>query len=273
MPGRFDIDWHFVLSRLVSVGSKVVVATYVFKWSYEFLIRGSNAVGGDFLVYWWAAHLTKNGVLSTVYEFSKFQESLKAVAGHELPMAWFYPPTFLLFIYPLAFLPYTASLLSWTCFTFVAYRQVLVHIARHPATTWLILSFPATFLNVSYGQNGFLSAALLGGGLLLLEESPYLAGLLLGLFTYKPQFAILVPLALLAGRQWRALLAFVFTLGSVILLSSAIFGLDAWVAFWSNLSIADKILGSGYQGQIQTWQNMVSVLSSARLFGLHPFSL
>ena len=56
------------------------------------------------------------------------------------------------------------------------------------------------FVNVGHGQNGFLTAALLGGALHWLDRRPWLAGVLIGCLAYKPQFGVLIPVALLAGR-------------------------------------------------------------------------
>jgi len=64
----------------------------------------------------------------------------------------------------------------------------------------LALAFPGTFQNFIQGQNGFLSAALLGGGLVILERFPLTGGMLLGALSYKPHLAALIPVALLAGR-------------------------------------------------------------------------
>ena len=53
--------------------------------------------------------------------------------------------------------------------------------------------FPAATWNVTAGQNGFLTAALIGGTLGLMERRTALAGVCLGLLTYKPQFGLLFP--------------------------------------------------------------------------------
>jgi hypothetical protein len=45
---------------------------------------------------------------------------------------------------------------------------------------------PAAFIIIGHGQNGFLTAALLGGALHLLDRRPWLAGLLIGGLAYKP---------------------------------------------------------------------------------------
>jgi hypothetical protein len=41
----------------------------------------------------------------------------------------------------------------------------------------------------------------------VLERRPYLAGSLFGLMIFKPQLGLLLPVALIAGRQWRVFAA------------------------------------------------------------------
>jgi hypothetical protein len=267
MTIRMSVDWHLVVSKVVTIGPKMLAAAYVLKWLYN-LLSDSKTVGGDFPVYWLASQLARTGNTAIAYDFQGFQEALRLFNGSEFPAAWFYPPTFLLILLPLSVLPYIASLVVWILSTFAALHQMITRISPHRLTTWLLLSFPAIFLNASYGQNGFLSAALLGWGLLLLDHSPYLAGVYLGLVTYKPHLAILVPVALAAGRQWQALFMFAVTLAVTVIVSSFVFGFDIWLAFFKNLSNATAVLESGFRGQIQDWKKMVSIFSTARLAGL-----
>ena len=56
--------------------------------------------------------------------------------------------------------------------------------------------------NTLVGQNGFLTAALIGGTLYLMPMRPVLAGICLGLLSYKPQYGLLFPLVLIAASQW-----------------------------------------------------------------------
>jgi hypothetical protein len=270
MSGMPSVDWKLVLSKTVTVGTKALVAAYVLKWFYEFLIRGGRSVGGDFFYYWWASQLAREGSALVVYDFSKFQDVLKMANQNNFPVAWFYPPTFLLLILPLSSLPYIASLLVWISVTLLGYRQVVLRIAPHPLTSWLLLAFPATLMNISYGQNGFLSAALLGGGLLLLDDFPLVAGILLGLLTYKPHLAVLVPVALIAGRLWGPFFGFLIASALMVMFSCFVFGFGPLAAFWENSPLAVKILYTGFQGQIQDWSKMISVFSGARLAGLAP---
>jgi arabinofuranan 3-O-arabinosyltransferase len=58
-----------------------------------------------------------------------------------------------------------------------------------------------------------------------------LAGLLIGGLTYKPQFGILLPVALVAAGQWRAIASAAATAVLLAAASVAAFGRTAWEAF------------------------------------------
>jgi hypothetical protein len=66
----------------------------------------------------------------------------------------------------------------------------------------------------------------------LLDALPAVAGILLGLLAYKPQLWLLVPLALVAARQWKALAWMVGTVIVMALASLIVFGPDLWRAFF-----------------------------------------
>src|SRR5207248_327842 len=119
---------------------------------------------------------------------------------------WHYPPMFLIIVAGLALLPYGTALAAWLAATLLAYPATVRAIPPDRPAIMAALAFPAVFVNLGHGQNGFLSTALLGGGLLLLGRRPALAGFLLGLLAYKPQLGLLLPLALLAGSHWRAMI-------------------------------------------------------------------
>jgi len=109
----------------------------------------------------------------------------------------------------------------------------------------LTLAFPATFQNLIHGQNGFLSAAFLGGGLALIDRHPIAAGILFGLLTYKPHLAVLLPVVLIAGRYWRSLTAMALTTAILTAVSSIMFGKTIWILFLRNIFFATSLLTSG----------------------------
>ena len=151
------------------------------------------------------------------------------------------------------------SLFVWLSTTLLFYVSVVKRISPHALTIWLVLGFSATLVNIGYGHNGFLSAGLLGSGLILLDKSAYLAGFLLGLLTYKPHLAALIPIALIAGQKWKSLLAFLFSSALLILSSAAAFGLDTWIAFFKKIPIMTMFLEEGYYGWVVDRNKMSSI--------------
>ncbi|MBM4286055.1 MAG: DUF2029 domain-containing protein [Deltaproteobacteria bacterium] len=155
-------------------------------------------VGSDFVTFWAGSVLAHRGHPEAVYQGAALKAVVQKATGAAREYPWHYPPGFLLFTLPLGLLPYLWSLGIWLAATLSAYLGVVRAWAPHPLGPWLALAFPGAFQNFFQGQNGFLSTALLGGGLLLLDRRPWLAGALLGLLTYKPHLAVLVPVVLLA---------------------------------------------------------------------------
>ena len=120
------------------------------------------------------------------------------------------------------------------------------------------------FVNLGHGQNGFLTAALFAGALVTLERRPGTAGVLFGLLAYKPQFGLMIPLALLAAGRWRAIAAAAATVAAMLLATMLAFGLEIWRAFFDSTKVSRAaLLESGEVG----WHKMQSVLSWVRMWG------
>jgi len=264
-----EINIKLVWRKIFTIGPPLLFAAYLIKWIFNLLLKNSNVnAGGDFLQYWVASSLATSGKPLIVFDFTLFNKILAEVAGKPFPLAWFYPPTFLVMILPLSLLPYSVSLITWLSIPLFMYVLVVRRIAPDPATIWLTLAFPATLLNIGYGQNGFLSACLFGGGLLLLDHHPYLSGLIFGFFTYKPHLFILIPFALIAGRHWKALWALILSFGCLVLISVYTVGGESWLFFLRNIIIATAVLERGSQGYVQSWDKMVTFFSVTRLTGI-----
>ncbi len=163
-------------------------------------------------------------------------ESLRAQdalvgAGNSFHSTWPYPPTFFLILAPLAILPFVIAFLTWNVATLLAYIAIVYYIVRRPPAIALILASPFTLMNMVVGQMGFLTASLLGAAMLFLERRPGMAGIFIGCLTYKPQFGILLPLALVAFRQWRAFASAIVTTALLVGVSITAFGTGSWEAF------------------------------------------
>jgi len=103
--------------------------------------------------------------------------------------------------------------------TLPAYIAAVRSIVGERAGIFVALGSPAALWNFTAGQNGFLTAALIGGALVLMQRRPWLAGVCLGLLSYKPQFGLLFPVALVAAAQWRVIGAGAFTAAGMAVLS------------------------------------------------------
>ena len=76
---------------------------------------------------------------------------------------------------------------------------------------------------------------LFGAALLTLTKRPIVSGILFGCLAYKPQFALVIPVALLAAGQWRAIAAAAGTVIALVAVTSLAFGWDIWLAFAASM--------------------------------------
>lgn len=216
----------------------------------------------DFVSYWAAARLTAGGNPAGAYDFALHRAvELGAIPLHgALPFG--YPPCFLLLLAPFGLLAYPAAAFDWVLLTFAAYAAAIRRWA--PTMPWLALSFPPFMTNVITGQSGFLIAALFIAGMALLPKRPLLAGALLGLLVIKPQLGLVLPFALIAGREWRALAGAFGSALAVVLLSFVLLGWEAWRAWFDSAALFASVAGEGLAG----WHRMASVYGALRPAGV-----
>ena len=150
------------------------------------------------------------------------QMSIRPPVG---PLPFPYPPSALPLLAPFGLLPFWPSYFLWTGLSALAFWTAARRITR---MAWLVFAMPQMVLAIVLGQTTLWIGAMLIWGVLLLRERPLLAGLLFGIAAaIKPQFAILVPVALLAGRHWRAIGGAIAAFAAMLLLSLP-FGLFLW---------------------------------------------
>ena len=173
--------------------------------------------------------LTRNGDAFTSYLNSSYAAWLPQPLFYR---PWVYPPSFLIVLLPFGLLGFVGSYVAFQLVTASLLAGALIHRASNRRTAWVIaaaaLVCPAASINVVDGQCGFLVAGLLVLGLRLLPDRPFLAGAVLGLLSVKPQFALLVPFALLAMRDWRAMAGAAAASLALAGLSAALFGPEPW---------------------------------------------
>jgi arabinofuranan 3-O-arabinosyltransferase len=230
-------------------------------------------LGDDFINYWSAAKLATLQRASEIYDMDAFNAFQETVVGATIeyfnyvgPIAFYhysYSPAMILLTLPLAAMPYVPALGAWLIASFYAfYRSLRLRLPR--GALLLALATPAVFFNAMAGQNAFWTAALVGGGLCLLERKPIVSGILFGLLIYKPHLALLIPVALLAGKQWQAFIAAAATVVVVLAASVLVFGFDLWSDHLRNASYLRQVIMEEGEG---IWHRMVSVFFAARRLG------
>jgi hypothetical protein len=211
--------------------------------------------GGDFPIFWSGAVLAAAGRPEAAYAIGP---------DHTFEQALPYPPIMILLCRPLAGLSQTEALLLWFLLGAALYAFSLSRFVGWRIAGLAIFGTPAALCNIICGQNGYFTAALLGWGLALVDRRPVTAGILLGMLGYKPQFGILVPVALVAGRYWKTAAAAAACVGLLAATSMMLLGMDAWISFFHRLMLQRQLTELG----TLLWTRMPTVFIMIRLLGI-----
>ncbi len=233
--------------------------------THDHLVNGAGRpFGDDWVNYWSGAFLALHGRAAEIYNLYGFHAFQQSIVGSQLDgYHYSYPPVMLLITAPFALIPYVPALFVWLTASWYAFYRALKLALPGRGVLLLALATPAVLINAVGGQNGCWTAALLGGGLSLVERRPYLAGSLFGMMIYKPHLAVLLPVALIAGRQWRAIAAAAVTAGVLLGLSWLVFGPELWAHYLRNLAaLRHAVL------EVDISPRMVSVFIAARSLGI-----
>ena len=228
--------------------------------------RNGKPIGTDFSNVYAAGTLAWQGKAADAYDPPlQHAAEIAVFGGRDVPFyGWHYPQFFLVIAALVAAVPYLWGLALWQLTSFIAYLAALRAILPRRETLLVASAFPAVFVNVGHGHNGFLTTALLGGALLLLDRRPWLAGVLIGLIAYKPQFGVLIPLALIADGRWRTIAGAALTVTALIASSTWLFGMEIWHAFSASTAFTrDVVLEQGGTG----WLKIQSIFSAMRMWG------
>ena len=237
-----------------------------------------HPIGTDFTNVYAAGTYVLEGRPDAPFDPALHHARQREIFGANTPFyGWHYPPFFLFIAAALALVPYGLALAVWLSITFLLYlisiRAILAF--REPSAPaeehsidplWLLFAaaFPAVLVNAGHGQNGFLTAALIGGGLVMLDRRPALAGILFGLLSYKPQFGLMIPLVLIATQRWRAFGFAAMTVAALAIVSTLAFGPQVWSAFLASTEFSRVVvLEAGDTG----WHKIQSVFSWIRMWG------
>lgn len=268
------------MRRLLYMLASVLMAAPIMIWIYrpagEGLDITGHPIGRDFINVWVGPQLAFGGRLSTLFDLGGYSAAIGELFGHALPFHnWGYPLFVLPVFWPLAQLPYFVALAVWTIGLFAIFATVTVAQLPRPQRAYAVLVLalaPACLINIIGGQNGFLSAALLLGGVMAIDRRPILAGVLFGLLTFKPQLGIVIPFVLLTLGAWRSIAAATLTAAVLVGSSILLFGIEAWRQYLDVAGAYQISLLQRFEG-FYTFM-MTSAVAAGRAGGLsYPVAL
>jgi hypothetical protein len=191
-----------------------------------------HAPSVDFVSYWAAGRLALAGNPGGAYNDAIHYAVERTVSAlNEGVQPFPYPPPFLLIVAPFAVVAFPVGFGIWLIATISLFVWALWRIAPWPWTFCL----PAAHMNALVGQNGFFTAAIFAWGTALLDTQPFLAGTILGVLLIKPQLALMLPVAVIASRNWKAVAGAVASTSALLLVALAAFGPATYAAFLAYL--------------------------------------
>jgi hypothetical protein len=258
---RFDIR----ISRASRLGWTRTVATafaalFVIVGIWSAVLNVLTPSGEDFLSFWAAGRLVLHGHPSLAYNINVhgYMENVIAQIGGSMPFP--YPPPFLALVTPFALLSFPAGLILWVVLTAAFFAIV----SSRVVPLRYAFSNAAALIDLIIGQSGFLFAGIFILGLTLISSAPFVAGVVLGTLIMKPQLALLLPVAMLAGREWRVIAGAILSAAALLLFGLILFGPKSYLGFWNILPVYVDML----RDNREPWNELASPFALARFAGI-----
>jgi hypothetical protein len=265
LPRAVDADAPIVSPLVLKALLLALAGLFIAKALHFFGIGQIHAAKKllDFDAFHVAGQLVWRGEIAKAYSYLSM-EALERQLGHgDGFLPWTYPPPFNLVVAPLGLLPLGLAYMLFTGGTLLMFLVVVRRIAGRDFPVVLLAVFPALAINISCGQNGFLTGALIGLSALMMGEARALAGLPLGAMIIKPHMAVPFALLALGRRFWGVIAVGALTVAVASAAATLAFGTGIWSAFLAGVEEAKTFLAVG---QYPLYR-MISVYALAHSLG------
>ncbi len=217
------------LATVLALAQALILGFFVLG-THGLIVPLQKATSTDFVSFYTAGALASEGQAARAYDRATLYSAEQAATAPGIPYQTFlYPPTFMLLCAPLSKLPYLLAFVLFELVSGMFWLRLGAQAAGGGrAACMALLSVPSVFWVIGIGQNSFLSAGLMTLGTLLLARRPWAAGAAFGGICFKPHLGLLIPVALLAGRQWRAAAGAALMVAALVAASALLFGEAAW---------------------------------------------
>jgi hypothetical protein len=210
-----------VIAGLQATLLAVVIAIYLA--GLDGTLKDGALASGDFVAFYTGATLVREGRGADLYDMHAQLARQHALVGEDpgstqlLYLPYLNPPLLALALAPIASLPYVSAFYAFDVLMLLSFagailllRPVLPRLARSrgawAATVLLLWGWHPVSRTLFGGQNTVLTFLLLAGLYAAWKrEQSLLAGLFLGLLSYKPQYTLVFGLVFLLRREWRVL--------------------------------------------------------------------
>jgi alpha-1,2-mannosyltransferase len=209
-----------------------------------------HLIGRDFVNIWQGGKLAEAGEVERVYNREAYRASLEKTAGLKGIYTFSYPPHMLAMSVPFGRLSYLAALMTWTILTFgLFWHAARPWLADVALPSWSVFVLPGTVVNLWAGHFGFLIGALVLYGWRNAGNVPLKSGVAFAAMTVKPHLGVLVPLLLVAKKQWHVVVFSAVLSVLFFIISAALFGIDAWMIWLkSTLPYQSSLIGTHESG-------------------------
>lgn len=218
----------------------------------------------DYEDFYVVGRLYREGDILAAYRNDYLMAAQKRFTGAQTFMPWAYPPQITALVPLLPKLGLGLSYLLFAGGTLALFFAVLSRFGANHAGAGLLAVFPALVLNARLGQNGFLTAALIGLFLLVFRKRNDAAGIPLGLMVIKPHLGVAIGLLALLDRRWKVLAIAIAVVVITSLGATLVLGVGVWPAFFGGVGDAGGYLRAG----LYPLYRMSSVYAGVRSFDL-----